>query len=245
MGILAMAPQAPPELWERVQTLIAAGEENRVVEWISDASGPEAVADNYHSVVRSLYYSAKDLPAVVLVAQEGIDYDFAQVVQAERRGDSEAAAYFRGRAKELAYDLASFTWPGWNEPGIDVRTSDLEAGFEAARLNFRLAEELERGPEAMANAHFILGGHALAAGDYGAAEDQFRRFKEVARQGGLEEMVILADGYAIITDAAARSGNPGTYLLEPVRMRFREAQEAESDFWIEQLETAWSVFVTG
>jgi hypothetical protein len=248
-GVLAVMTPVPaqesPELWERVETLFDAGEEYRVVELMADAPDPSEVAANYSSVVRSLYYSGKNLPAVVFVAGKGIDFGLSHAVAAERRGDTETARRFRGRVKELAYNLASFTWPGWDEPGIDIRTSDLAAGFAAARLNLRLAEELDRGPEPMANAYFILGAHSLAAPDYDAAAAHFLRFGEIAREAGLEELALLADGYGLITDAASRSGNPGGYVLEPIRERFREVLDDGAGFWIDQLDTAWNVFVTG
>ena len=162
-----------------------------------------------------------------------------------RRQDPETAARFSGHAKALAYDLASYTWPGWDEPGIGIRTRDLEAGFAAARLNLQLAEALEVGSEPMANVFFILASHALAANDYAAAADYFEEFGEIARNAGLMALSLLAEGYGVITGAAAGSGNPGSYMLEPVRQKFREALGTEADFWIDHLDTAWGVFVTG
>ncbi len=244
-AIDAAAAQEDAPLWERVQVRIEAGDTDGAAELLSAGGDPEAADRRYHSVVRSLYDSGKDLPAIVLVAQRGIEFSLARAAAAERRPDAEAAARFRGHAKALAYNLASHTWPGWDEPGIGIRTVDLEAGFAAARLNFQLAEALEAGPEPMANAYFILGGHALAANDYAAAADYFQKFGEIARNAGLTALALLAEGYGVITAAAAGSGNPGSYMLEPVRQKFRETLGAEADSWIDQLDTAWGVFVTG
>lgn len=244
-AIGAAAAQEEAPLWERVQVRIEAGDTDGAAELLSAAGDPEAAASRYHSVVRSLYFSAKDLPAVVLVAQWGIEFGLARAAEAERRQDPETAARFRGQTKALAYDLASHTWTGWDEPGIGIRTADLEAGFAAARLNLQLAEALKAGPEPMANAYFILGGHALAANDYAAAADYFEEFGEIARNAGLTALDLLAEGYGVITGAAAGSGNPGSYMLEPVRRKFRDALGAEAEFWIDQLDTAWGIFVTG
>ena len=243
LGAAEARQEAP--LWERIQDLIAANDGERVGEVMSAEGSPEVVAQRYEFVVRSLYYPGNDLPAVIHVAQTGIDFALGEAAAAERRQDGEAAAQFRRAAKGLAYNLASSTWPGWDEPGINIRTQDLEAGFAAARLNFRLAEELAVGPEPMANAYFMLGAHALAAFDYDAASDYFSRFGEIARSADLRELTILAEGYRVITDAAAGSGNPGSYMLEPVRAQFRETLESGANFWIDQLDTAWRIFVTG
>lgn len=241
----AQAQNSEVPLWQRVQALIATGEFDRAVEAISAGSDPEVVAERYESVVRSLYYTGRDLPAVVRIAENGIEFDLAEAAAAERRRDTADATLFRGRAKAVAYNLASFTWPGWDEPGIGIRTRDLEAGLAAARLNLRLGEELERGPEPMANAYFILAGHELAASRYEAAAEHFREFGEIARSADLEALVLLAEGYEVITRAAAGSGTPGSYMLEPVRERLREALDSDAAFWIDQLDTAWRIFVTG
>lgn len=252
MALLAVAAfraevraQEPEEFWKEIEELFQEGDEFRIVERMADAADPETAGERYATVVVSLYYSGRNLPAVVFLAGKGIDFNLAHAVRMENEGNPEAARRFRGLAKALAYDLASFTWPGWDESGIAIRTADLETGLRAAQLNLRLAEELERGPGPMANAYFILGGHALAAGDYGAAEEFFGRFGQVAADANLRDLMILAEGYAVITSAASESGNPGDYVLEPVRERFRDLLDEGAEFWIEQLETAWNVFVTG
>lgn len=241
----ALAAQENPPLWERVRTLIEAGDADRARAMLSAGDDPVTAARRYDSVVRSLYDPGQDLPAVVRVAQDGIEFCLARATEAEARRDAGAAVRFRGLAKTLAYNLASYTWPGWDAPGIGIRTRDLQAGHAAARLNLELAQALEVGSEPMANAYFMLGAHSLAANDYTAAADHFRRFGEIARRAGLTALALAAEGYGVITGAAAGSGNPGTYMLEPTRERLREALASDADFWIDQLDTAWSIFVTG
>ena len=49
------------------------------------------------------------------------------------RGPGQAlGSSLRLQGKKLAYNLAADTWPGWNEPGIVITTSDLDAGLDAA-----------------------------------------------------------------------------------------------------------------
>src|SRR5690348_6291645 len=78
-------------------------------------------------VMRELYWKRKDLPASVLFACAGMSLGFAW---AARTSDPALADQLRGIVKGLAYDIASFTWPGWDEPGIVVTASDLRAGME-------------------------------------------------------------------------------------------------------------------
>jgi hypothetical protein len=241
----ALLAQDAPLLWQQVQAAIQSDQNDRIHDLLSEGAGPQQTAERYESVARSLYQTARDLPAVVLVARSGIAFNLSVAGEAAGRGDVATARLFQGSAKALAYNLASYTWPGWDEPGIGIRTADLDAGFEAARLNLRLAEQLGPGPEPMANGWFILAGHALAAGDYPAAREYFAEFERIAENADLRELDLLADGYRIIVDAAAGTGNPGTYMLEPVREQFREMLDSDADFWIDQLDTAWAIFVTG
>jgi len=46
----------------------------------------------------------------------GIIYCLSQSIA---EGSSSAADELRDVAKRLAYNVGSFTWPGWEEPGID------------------------------------------------------------------------------------------------------------------------------
>ena len=80
----------------------------------------------------------------------------------------------RSSAKALAYDIGSFTWPGWEEPRISPTADELAAGRDCARLNLRLAIELQKPPERVSMAHWLLGAHALAARDFDLAEKEFQ-----------------------------------------------------------------------
>jgi hypothetical protein len=85
----------------------------------------------------------------------------------------------RQRAKHLAYNAGSFTWPGWREAEIDPSPADLAFGMDCARLNLRLAIELNRPPMGLSKAHWLIGAHAMALGDFDLAAKEF----QLAREG--------------------------------------------------------------
>lgn len=121
---------------------------------------PEAFLAAARQVRRSLYWEKKDVASYVVVAKHLLD-----TALLNGKGSSEPAEFFRARALALSYDIASLTWPGWNEPEI-VITPELQAvGLEAARLNLRLAHEADASADARSGAHFILGAQLLAAGE--------------------------------------------------------------------------------
>ncbi len=121
---------------------------------------PEAFLAAARQVRQSLYWEKKDLASYVIVATHLVD---TALVNA--KGNSETAAFFATRSLGLSYDIASLTWPGWNEPGVVVTPTLQAAGLEAARLTFKLAQEVQATEAARKAAHFILGAQLLASGE--------------------------------------------------------------------------------
>ena len=132
--------QDSSDLWQRIQGSIQAGDPHAVVEIMTSQGAPRVVAGLYESVVQDLYYEARDLRAVILVAQKGIDYCLSQATEAAGRQDANLANALRGHAKVLAYNLGAHTWPGWDDPGIDPRPEDRAASVAAAQLNCALVK---------------------------------------------------------------------------------------------------------
>src|SRR5690242_6188654 len=73
-------------------------------------------------VMRELYWKRKDLSASVLFACAGMSLGLAAAARADA-SDPSLGVQIRGLVKGLAYDVASFTWPGWDEPGIVITPS--------------------------------------------------------------------------------------------------------------------------
>ena len=112
-----------------------------VIGCLAGETDPEVGAAGYRQAVRDAYWEAKDLGAVTSYASAGYAHCLSAAVAAEE----EAAHRLRSEAKALMYDLASFTWPGWGEPGVEVLERDLRIGFDAAITNLRLARDLDKG----------------------------------------------------------------------------------------------------
>ena len=177
------------------------------------------------------------------LAEKGIDYCLAQAVDAARRDNSALASELRGRAKEIAYNLGSHTWSGWDEPGIQIGTEEQSIGFGAARLNLRLGEELQRGPEPISTAYWLLGAHALAAGLHSNAIEYFEKSAQFARTAKSRPLELLAQGFRGITRIAGKTAvAQGEAELNAAKQAIRTENAVESDFWIGQLDTAYRVF---
>jgi hypothetical protein len=199
---------------------------------------PQLAAEVYEKLQLDLYWKQKNLPAMVAFSQAGIQHCLTEAGNAT---DNAVARSLRGAAKHLAYNLASFTWPGWNEAGIVITNSDLAVGLEAARLNVRLAEELDRPQKARANALWTLGAQQLAAGDYSQAGETFCRAKSHAEQADAAALVRMLEGYVLLSQSLAQpaGGNrPFNSFVESLRAD--GSQEAKE--YADQLSVAMSVF---
>ena len=131
----------------------------------------------YQDAMRHAYWEDKDLSAAMAIAWAGI----SRLLALAHASAPEQAHELRSQAKALSHDLASFTWPGWDEPGIVITPPEARAGCAAARANRALAKELEQGELPRARAHWILGAHELAAGRPDDARANFETAATLAR----------------------------------------------------------------
>ena len=96
----------------------------------------------------------------------------------------------------------------------------------------------------MSTAHWLLGAHALAAARYADAMDYFRESADLARLAQVRSLELLADGYAAITILASTTAiDDGQEQWRQTRDAFRSENVAEAEFWLDQLATAYRVFV--
>lgn len=211
--------------------LIESADSFALIEQVDRTSAdPHAAAELYGDVADDLYWERKDLLAAVAVLRAGIQH---ALVEGQRLlvEFPESGNRLRGKAKTLAFNLASFTWDGWAEEGIVVTPSELRIGRDAARLHARLAKELGRGPKVTANAEWMLGAHALSAGEREEAIAHFRRAAAVAEE---QEFVLMASGFVVIAERRTEL----SVVVDQLRAMGTEEGEAYAD----QLEVAEGVF---
>lgn len=221
---------------DRVQQLLRTSDSLAAVEYLEAEGEPKAVAQRYYRVMNDLYWKRHDLPAIVVVARAGIHYCLSHARHAAEPLSSE----LRGLGKTMAYDLASFTWPGWDEAEIHPTPADEATGLDAARANLRLAIELKRGAEPMFNAHWMLGAQQLAAGQFAEAQHSFERSAEFARQNKNRGEELMAQGYGIL--ARLLEGKDANAEKELRANAEALVKEKEGVFFRDQIATARRVF---
>ena len=225
---------------DRAFDLLRGQDSYAAIEFLSRQPEPLEAAKAYAGLVNTLYWKEKDLYRVIVMAQAGIQHSLIAAAALETQ-DAQSAYQLRSIAKGLAYDIGSFTWPGWDEPGITIEPAHLAFGLEAAKVNLRLAQELNKGDLPLSRAHWLLGAHHLAAGDGQAAHHQFAEAVGFARAACAEEETLMCSGYeALITIRASPHDSAGQDALAATLAQLAGTEQGKS--FAAQLETAQQVF---
>lgn len=180
-------------------------------------------------------YAEKDIAGAVAVGRAGIQYCASCRVSGEQR------ARLRQQAKAMAFNLGANTWPGWGDDGVIHTESDLAAGLDAARLNLRLSRELGRGPLAESKAHWLLGAHWLARGEYRESAAEFTLAIEQARMAGNVDDEHLSRGYIALIGVLRGLPNAARDLARAVDTLEASGTE-DGGFYAHQIVTALEIF---
>lgn len=206
---------------------------------IETQDDPAAIAALYAEFANWALSDKRDVPTMTAISRAGIQYCLTEAKRCETE-NAELARRLKGSAKAMAYNLGSNTWPGWNDEGIAINASDLAAGMDAARLNLRLGKELERGPEPMGNAYWLVGAHHLAGRQYRQSLDAFNRSAAEFKSAGKEDFELMARGYASL--ARVLEGTPTAKdELKAAIAALNGQQTDDAKFFAQQIETAREV----
>lgn len=209
------------------------------IDYLNGQDEPLAVVNTYSKLVLRLYWEEKNLPTMIIIALAGIQYGLAASVAASH---PDTAVKIKSVAKGIAYNLASFTWPGWNEPGIVIGPSDVAIGLEAAKANLRFANELDKGDLPLSRAYWMLGGHHLAGGNLGEAVACFNQAEDHATAANAEADRLLAQGFSLMA-TMLKSPNNTNVQDRLVQVKDYLAQLKHGEDFVSQIDTAWNVFL--
>jgi len=208
--------------------------------FICKQEDPFTITSTFNDVVRHLYWEDKDLPAVVSIGRAGIQFGLAASKAAEIE-NTEAAKELKTKTRAIAFNVASFTWPGWDEEGIDPNSTDVQLGYDAAKLGVRLNEEMDADPLNFSSAFWMLGAHQLAAAKSIRAQQSFSQSAEYAVAASSKSYELLAEAFEILAKAQADPGDSGrTDKMDSVKNALTK-EEHGPDF-VDQVDTAARVF---
>jgi hypothetical protein len=172
----------------------------------------------------------------------GIGYALHEARRIEKT-DKKQADKLKGMAKIISYNVSANSWPAWEDKGITISDSDLANGFDLAKLNRRLAKELDRSAEVFGNAHWLVGAHHLAAKRTGEAVKSFQESAEQFNKAKKSDFALMAIGYHGLARALGKQD------AKAGETEFREAVAAltkldtdDAKFFAGQLESVRKFF---
>jgi hypothetical protein len=163
----------------------------------------------FHDCMKTLYWKRRDLSRCIVIGLAGVTFAMTRAIDADAKNEAELAYKLRSAAKAMCYDIASFTWNGWDEPGIAIGKAELAIGLDAAKANLRLAHELNKGDLPLSRAYWMLAGHQLSAGDRDAARLSYLEGEKHADAAESRPDALLARAFATLVDVLARPGDSG------------------------------------
>ncbi|UCF77931.1 MAG: hypothetical protein JSW03_07400 [Candidatus Eiseniibacteriota bacterium] len=225
-----------------VMSLLARGDSFQAAEYVNRLGSPEEVASAYVDLVKDLYWKQRAVSHMVTMAKAGILYCLTMALEADEQ-NPELAVELRSAAKTNAANLASFTWPGWDEDGITIEEADMEAGLDAARLNLRLAKQLGKDALRVSTAYWTLGAQCMAASRHDEALEAFFLSKETAREAREPLYELLASGYVGLAKMVeGRRTAEGRRDFNDAVEQLGKLESDDAQFFVQQLKTALEVF---
>ncbi len=208
--------------------------------YLCEMGDPELTLNALTDAMKHKYWQEKDLVGALAFSRAGTRFGLQSALQYDQ-SNPELAYKLRSGAKSCAYDFASYVWTGWDEPGITITAADHAAGFDAARVNLRLAVELERGDLPTSRAHWMVGAYYLEDGAFDKAIESFEESMNYAKKADAQADEMLNQGYILVARLLASPDDDNAQEeYKRLKASFKTIENGE-DF-IQQLETALKVF---
>lgn len=185
-------------LADEIVQLLAERDSFVAIRRIESGEDAKAIGQRFFYLVIDLY-SEKKVDEMITVGRFGIHYLLTQSREHEGR-DQESAEWFESLAQMTSFNLASNLWPGWGDEGIVITAEQQAFGFEMARLDLRLVEEMELPASKLSTATWVVGIHHVAAGRYAEGKRVLAKAREYAEASGTPETPLMVDGYVAIAE---------------------------------------------
>ena len=150
--------------------------------------------------------------------------------------DAETVNDIRRFARGVAFNIASFTWPGWDDTG-PIPLERQQLGLSAARVGLALAEAAE---DVTPNILWINGVHEINAGEFENAIATFTRAKSVAKNSFFKSM---HDAWIALTRHLMNPTDASRTALDIAVEAVKTGDDPDAEFYAQQLSTALTVFL--
>ena len=211
----------------------------KAVEYLSRQSNPLEILDAFKEIAKRLYWDSNDMAGVIIFSGAAIQYAQMSVQSVSVKED--VVGQMKEKAAAIAYNLASFTWPGWDKEGLEISITEQNIGMEAAKTNLRSIEEMGGGNLQLARAYWMTGAHRLTLHNTDEAIYCFERSLKYADWADNREETLLAQGYMILAQMlqSEKVDAQDLELLEKLKKKMVELPDG--DTFVGQIETTYDV----
>ncbi len=138
-------------------------------------------------------------------------------------------------ARGVAFNIASFTWPGWGDTG-PISAKAQELGYSAARVGLEYAIAVD---DVTTNILWINGAHALAAKAYKNASSIFEQARDLAET---EFDKSMHAAWISLTQFLESPSTERQAKFELAVSGVRDSDNEYAEFFASQLTTAVEIF---
>ena len=171
------------EIFDTVQSLSKEKDLYAASEFVLGLADESGVAEIFGNLVLDCYWKAKSTEQMIHFANAGIHYCLAKAC-ADDGIEDDSARELRFAAKRMATNAASFTWIGWEEPGVAISAEQMRQGLAFARYSVRQLHELEPTDAQLAFSYWFLAAHLIAEVSYEEALSVFVDAREYNSSDG-------------------------------------------------------------
>lgn len=139
------------------------------------------------------------------------------------------------RARRVAFNIASFTWPGWGDLG-DISLQNQELGRSAAKYALELEEQYDKPTMEVL---WMNGAHELNAQNYACAREFFAQAESAVDK---EELKCMPRGWIALTEYIDDPIDSNKENLNFSLEQLRTKDTKNGDFFAEQITTALKVY---
>ena len=157
--------------------------------------------------------------------------------------DEAAAKELRFAAKRMATNVASFTWPGWSEPGMSISDEQMEQGLIFARYSVRQLHELDPTAAQLAFTYWFLGAQLIAHKQYAEALQVLKAAHAYNQEHGEDpEGRLMLEGYIKLAALLEGREESGECEFSAAVASLQARGSTDAQFYAKQLLTARAVF---
>ncbi len=160
------------EIFDTVQSLSVEKDLYAASEFVLGLADESGVAEIFGNLVLDCYWKARSTEQMIHFANAGIHYCLAKAC-ADDGIEDDSAREIRFAAKRMATNAASFTWIGWEEPGVAISAEQMRQGLAFARYSVRQLHELDPTDAQLAFSYWFLAAHLIAEVSYEEALSVF------------------------------------------------------------------------